>query len=141
MAIETIVVGADSSEGTAAAVAFAAELASQLGASVIAVHAYEPLDHLDKIEPGVDFATVRERVERTMTEEWLQPLRDAGVEFGTRVAEGSPADVLIEAANDSGAGMIVAGARRLGWLEKLVLGSTSQALLKRSPVPVTIVHA
>ena len=54
--------------------------------------------------------------------------------------EGDPAPVLIEAAKDVGAGLIVAGAYgQRGWREWL-LGSTTEHLLASSPVPLFIHH-
>ncbi len=56
------------------------------------------------------------------------------------IGDGEPAPALIDAAKEFGAGMIVAGAYgRRGWREWL-LGSTTEALLASSPLPLFIHH-
>jgi nucleotide-binding universal stress UspA family protein len=54
-----------------------------------------------------------------------------------RALEGHPAEVLLR--ESVGAEMIVVGTRRLGPIGHLLLGSTSQALIQRSPVPLIVV--
>ena len=59
----------------------------------------------------------------------------------TRIAEGVPDRRIIEAAVDGGADLIVMGSRGRGRLRGALLGSTSQAVLHHSPVPVLVAHA
>jgi|CXWL01.1.fsa_nt_gi nucleotide-binding universal stress UspA family protein len=69
-------------------------------------------------------------------------LNERGYKATTRpiIGEGDPAPVLIDAAKDVGAGMIVAGAYgHRGWREWL-LGSTTEHLLATSPVSLFIHH-
>lgn len=69
-------------------------------------------------------------------------LNERGYKASTRpvIGEGDPAPVLIDAAQEVGAGLIVAGAYgHRGWREWL-LGSTTEHLLRTSPVPLFIHH-
>lgn len=140
MSLERIVVGIDDSPGSCAAVDFAVELAAGLGATLIAVHAYEPLAHVTEIEPGHDLVAVRNEVAAKARREWCHPLETAGVTFETRIEEGRPADVLLDVAREVGAGLIVVGARRMGLVRTLALGSTSHRLIRDADCPVTVVH-
>ena len=72
----TIVVGSDGSAGAAKAVAWAATLGAQTGCTVVLVHAFEPLAELEH-EPGVDFATIRDKVTRPVMNErvWKKVMR------------------------------------------------------------------
>jgi nucleotide-binding universal stress UspA family protein len=66
-------------------------------------------------------------------------LRAAGVEFEIEVATGDAAHLLIDIAEDHGCDAVVMAAR--GASSGLAaIGSVAQAVLARSPVPVTIVR-
>lgn len=140
MSLETVVVGVDDSPGSCAAVEWAVELASLTGSTVLAVHAFEPLDHLDQVGPGTDFAAVREDITQRATHEWCGRLAETGSPFEVVVKEGRPADVLISVARERNADLIVVGARRMGWLRTLTLGSTSHRVLYEAQRPVTVIH-
>lgn len=140
MIVERIVVGIDDSPGSCAAVQWVVDLAAALGATVFAVHAFEPLGHLDEIGPGTDFAAVRDLIEHRLRTEWCRPLSEAHVNFETVTKEGRPADVILAVAKEIDADLIVVGARRMGWLRELTLGSTSHRVLHEAHRPVTIIH-
>lgn len=56
-----------------------------------------------------------------------------------QVLVGSPTDVLLDAAARSGVGLVVVGARGLGTLQRLLLGSVSENVLRHADRPVLIV--
>jgi nucleotide-binding universal stress UspA family protein len=62
-----------------------------------------------------------------------------GVELEARVAEGNPADVLIDASRD--ADLVVVGSRGRGGVVGLLLGSVSQRCVERAHCPVVVVPA
>ena len=140
MKLELILVGLDDSAGSCAAAAWAAGLAARVGAKVLAVHAYEPLGHLDEVHPGVDFAEIRDRIRTRAGAEWCDPFTAAGVPFEFDVEEGRPADVLIDVARRVDADLIVVGARRLGLVRTITLGSTSHKVIQEARRPVTVIH-
>lgn len=140
MSINVIVVGIDESPGSQAAARWAGEAAAQLEARIVAVHAYEPLDHLEDIGPGVDFVDVRDDIAEQMQDVWCQTFRAAGVPFETRIAEGRPADVVMSAARDVNADLIVVGTRRMGAVTALALGSTADQVMREALRPVVVIH-
>jgi nucleotide-binding universal stress UspA family protein len=141
VSLQKIVVGIDDSPGSCAAVSWVVDLATALGASVVAVHAFEPLGHLQEIEPGTGFTDVRETIAGRLRDEWCQPLTDAEVNVEMILKEGRPADVIIAVAREIDADLIVVGARRMGWLRELTLGSTSHRVLHEAQRPVTVIHS
>jgi nucleotide-binding universal stress UspA family protein len=63
--------------------------------------------------------------------------RAEGVEIIEDIADGDPAEVLIERSRGE---MLVVGARERGRLRRLVLGSVSQACLHHAEIPVVIIR-
>ena len=58
----------------------------------------------------------------------------------TEMIEGNPAETIIEVARSRNSDLIIMGARGLGKLAGLTLGSTSQKVLTLAPCPVLIVR-
>jgi nucleotide-binding universal stress UspA family protein len=139
VSIDRIVVGVDGSEGSSDAVLFCADLASAVGAEVVAVHAFEPLALLGKVEPPVDFAAVKDQIGTLLHDDWCQPLAERGVAFRIAVVEDDPVTAMVDAAQAEGADLVVVGTRGLGGVKGLVLGSVATKLPHRCPVPVTII--
>lgn len=139
MSTYRIVIGTDGSADAQEAVAKTADLAARLSAEVVLVHAFEPLDHLDDLDGGHDLSEVEEATTRQLQEEWTAPLAAMGVATQTRVAHGHPADVLCDLADEIDADLIVVGARGLGRLESLLLGSTSSRVVNSSTRPVLVI--
>ena len=66
-------------------------------------------------------------------------LQAAGVPFEREIGTGDPAPTLLDLAAGHGCAAIVMGARGMGALRSALLGSVSHAVLRDSPLPVTIV--
>lgn len=143
--MKKIVVGTDFNELAAAALRFAAVLARRTGAEVIAVYA-------DTFEPPVEFTAMQlyditESIERSRaaTREQLElhvakHLAD-GVRWRAIVAEGLPATAICGIANTEKADLIVIGTHGRGGLERLLLGSVAEAVIREADVPVLTVHS
>lgn len=140
MTVRKILVGVDGSDGSARAIEWAADLAAGLEAEVVAVHVYEPLGHLGDIGPGVTLADVRDRLADELDAIWCEPFNRREVTVDRRIAEGAPHDAILAVAEETGADLIVLGARRMGPLKAAALGSTSLRVVHDADVPVTIVH-
>lgn len=139
MGVQTIVVGCDGSAGSEAAVRWCAALAAALGASVVAVHAYSPLENLGEATPPLDFHQLRLDAEARLRDEWCAPLTEAGVPFQGVLAEDEPVPGLLQAAVDATADLIVIGSHgATGWRER-ILGRTAIGLPERAGIPVVVV--
>jgi nucleotide-binding universal stress UspA family protein len=61
------------------------------------------------------------------------------LEISKKVVEGLPATEIVKEANSGGFDLIVVGARGMGFIEELVLGSTSDIVVDKSEIPVLVV--
>jgi nucleotide-binding universal stress UspA family protein len=141
MSIERIVVGHDGSPGARHALEWAAGLAHQLGAEVVVVRGYNPLDELGQAEPPVDFAVLEDAARRTLAADWCRPLADAGVPHRSMLIEDDAVSAIAQAVESERADLVVVGSHgRTGWRER-ILGSVATKLPHEVPCPVVIVPA
>lgn len=91
--------------------------------------------HVEQIEAQ------RRRAE-TLVDDARERLRRAvpNVEVVTTVLEGTPQDVIVQEARDSGADLIVVGSHGHGRLRRLVLGSVAGAVVANAPCSVHVVR-
>jgi nucleotide-binding universal stress UspA family protein len=134
-----LVVCFDGSEGAHGALAKAIELAPRLNAAVVIVYGYE----VSRIGGEVAdlAAALRERGE-LIAEAGLAAARDAGIEAGVALLDGSPARVIAEHAAELGAAMIVTGTRSEKPLTGALVGSFTHRMINVSTLPLLCVpHA
>ena len=141
MLFDKILVAVDSSPAAMRAVDCARKLAKLTGASVILVHAYPPTpDYLG--EPNLSEAIGR-HIERAnaLLEPLAASLEEEGVETILEILQGPPADAILRVAATRDVDLIVMGARGLGSLGSLLLGSVSQKVMSHAKCPVMVVRA
>jgi nucleotide-binding universal stress UspA family protein len=73
-------------------------------------------------------------------EESVEKLRQAGLNVSSVIQEGNPKEALVEAAKDSNVDAIFIGARGMGRVERLLLGSVSSATVAHAPCTVEVVR-
>ena len=146
--MDTILVGFDGSDSAERALARAADLAEALGARLVVtsvavlpvaapgIEAALPTAVAHAAARSVDELEVAERhLERARA---LLAARRAEAEF---VAElGAPAERIVELAEDRRADLIVVGTSDPGFLERLLAGSVSEDVSRRTLRDVMIVH-
>jgi len=125
-----VVAGVDGSPASWAAIAFAFEEAALRDVPLVAVCALAD-------SPGTlgGARRMEEEFSRAMT---LREKEHPDVTVLRQVAAGAPRSALLDAA--AGAQILVLGARGLGGLGGMSLGSVAQALLQHAPCPVAIVR-
>jgi nucleotide-binding universal stress UspA family protein len=134
---ETILLAVDGSEPSNRAVGAARDLAEKLGTEVIVVHVRERDTSAAAYEPG-SFDEGAELVDDT-----VRTLKNGGVSARGEVATavyGRAARVILEAANDARADMVVMGSRGLSDLAGLVMGSVTHKVLHLARCPVLVVR-
>jgi nucleotide-binding universal stress UspA family protein len=138
-----IVVGLDASPASEAALRWTIGYAMAVGAEVVAVHAFEAPVYFSypyrETMPIMLDPALREGVRRRFEEDWCAPLAAAGVRFRAVMADGRPADVLLDVAEREDAELVVTGRRGLNTLGELMLGSVSHHVVHSSKRPVVLV--
>jgi nucleotide-binding universal stress UspA family protein len=138
MAIRQVVVGADGSDASSAAIDWVAEFAPQVGAAITVVHA---LDLPDDLPPGEDSARFHDagrRSAQVLLDRWCHPLRDAGIDHRSMLVDAPAVQAILGVAGDMGADLVVVGRRGRGGVAQLLLGSVSNALVQSAPLPVLV---
>jgi nucleotide-binding universal stress UspA family protein len=139
-----IVVGVDGSEGSMAALRFAAAEAALRDAKLRVVCAWHiptavfaggwtpPVDMMSSFDAAACEVASRAASEVARLQR--------GVDCESKVVEGQPAEVLLRASED--ADLLVVGSRGLGGFKSLLVGSVSRQVVHEATCPVVIVpHA
>jgi nucleotide-binding universal stress UspA family protein len=147
MTYGSIVVGTDGSATAERAVAQAAALAAADGARLVVVTAYTPGEHsVHDIEPDAVPADIRfVLTDRVQAEELGGHARELASQAGVgkvvvQAIAGEPADVLLEAATDFDADLIVVGSRGLSSHAHVLLGSVAASVAHHAPCDVLVAH-
>jgi nucleotide-binding universal stress UspA family protein len=141
-----VVVGTDGSETAGLAVRQAAELAKAFGARLTVVTAFTPRpeEEAKRVQAAPD--DVRWAItDATSAEERARGARAIARDMGVddvvlRVDDGDPASLLLDAAEDSAADVIVVGSKGMTSAKRFVLGSVPNKVSHHAPCDVIIVH-
>lgn len=138
-AIRRVLLATDLSSASEKAAEEALELARALRAELLVVSVIDPTTR----GPGPHVARMDQR--RAAREVAAQALvvrgRRAGVAVEFLVWEGEPGPAIIEAAEAEKADLLVVGTRGRSRVERMVLGSVSDHVVRHAPCPVLIVRA
>jgi nucleotide-binding universal stress UspA family protein len=63
-----------------------------------------------------------------------------GRTFDTRIEVGSPARVIVDVAGEAAVDHVVLGSHGRDGVSRILLGSVAESVVRRSPVPVTVVR-
>lgn len=129
-----IIVATDFSTASDAALDFAANLASTLGAKLSVVHAFEtPYPYPVPWPPEYRHELLK-NVEKRCDE-----LRPMVPEVNAFVREGEAHGQILSLATETGADLIVVGTHGRHGLPRLLLGSVADKVIRSSPIPVITV--
>lgn len=145
MAYGSIVVGTDGSPTAERAVLQASTMAAAEGARVVIVTAYVPTGTSPADAAGVpdDIRFVlSDRVQaEELAERGRQIAKEAGVgKVVVQAISGDPASVLLEAAKDFDADLIVVGSKGLTSHAHFILGSVASSVAHHAPCDVLVAH-
>jgi nucleotide-binding universal stress UspA family protein len=134
-----IVAGVDGSLASAAALAWAAGMATAAGGEVAVVHAVDffPFAAASGMPRELYQTSVQHR--HAEVDGWCRSLRDAGVAHRQIVVEGGPAGVILEATGSVGAQLAVVGRRVQSDPPQLPMGSVAHRVVAFSPCPAVVV--
>lgn len=136
----TIIAGFDGSDASQAAVRFAARMAEAIGGQVVAVTGYPVPQHVvgKGAADGASASLVSDA--RAQADLTLAELPQNGI-ASRIVRPGSPAQALVEAAEELGGDLIVVGTHHSSGPGRLALSTTGDRLIHGAPCPVLIVPA
>ena len=139
--IGTIVVGIDGSPPSAAAMEWAFAEARRCGATVQLVHGW----HYPYVDAHAELG--RDEMRDALREDATAAMNrvvtslaesDRALVVATKVVEGQPAEVVVEASKQ--ADLVVVGSRGRGGFRALLLGSVSRPVLQHSLCPVAVIR-
>ena len=144
----TVVIAVDGSPDSSAAFACfsALPLPKELAAHLVGV--VQPLGRYPASAPDIvtpALISALKQYEEDLRQELERPLREAASALQPRVARvtvatpvGLPAEAILQEAKKSAADLIVVGARGLGPLKRVLLGSVSESVLGHAECPLLI---
>ena len=139
--IRTILLASDLSPASTGAEDMAFELAGRLGSAVLLVSVIDPGGFW---RPGSGY---RQRVDqvRSAREAAAQRIVDRGHREGVSIRcliwEGEPGESIVEAAVAEAVDLIVVGSHGRRGMDRLVMGSVSERVVRSAPVPVVVARA
>lgn len=136
---ETILLPTDGSTGADAAIPYAEALATAFGATVHVLYVVD-VGVFDS-DLVVDLVGGYERLGARVTADVGSRLQEASVRAETAVRRGRPARTILDYATEVDADLVVMGTHGATGLESLLLGSTTERVLRAAERPVVTVHA
>jgi nucleotide-binding universal stress UspA family protein len=145
-AITRILCPVDFSECSRHAMEQAAALGRECRAPVIALHAFAVAPVTERIivgapivlEPAHGSIEMRETL-RAEVRRFIDSIDTGGSLLQLEVAEGDPVDAILHAASTQKADLIVMGTHGRSGVDRLMLGSVAESVLRRAPCPVLTV--
>ena len=146
-----ILVAIDLSESPQIVVEQAKKLAQALSAKIWLLHvanvnpdlSFSPVgsDKVTYLDAGGarDLIAKKFRNEHRLLQQFSQELRSVGLDCTALLVEGSTAKTILNEAAKLSADMVILGSKGKGAIGRFLLGSISEDILRKSPVPVLIV--
>jgi nucleotide-binding universal stress UspA family protein len=136
-----ILVATDGSDTAQRATRQALDLARQYGAELHAVYVIETRTGYDNaiVDPDTVRQNLREDGEAALTA--VETEAEPDVSVVTSVREGVPHEELLTYVADQGIDLVVTGAKGRSAFKTILLGSTTEALLRADQVPVLVVNS
>lgn len=139
--IKAIIVPVDLEEHTEKLVEYAAYMAEKLAAEFTLVHVVEPFRPIGDIELGTVTVDQYNQSRIEHAEEFLQKLVDMYPSCKHAVViNGDTVEEILDFAKNEQASLIIIGTHGSKGIEKLLLGSVAERVLKRSPCPTLIMN-
>ncbi|KYH25732.1 universal stress protein [Halalkalicoccus paucihalophilus] len=140
---ERILVPVDESDQSRAALGYAIDAFPD--SSIAVVHAIDPRDFrtYGGVEGWIDMEQLAEQ-QRAHAERLVEDAREQAAErditVETNVVTGKPARVIVDYAEDNDIDHVIMGSHGRSGVSRVLLGSVAERVVRRSPVPVTIVR-
>jgi universal stress protein A len=145
--LKKILVPVDYSDCSRVAMEYALFLAERFDAEIEVLHVAEiPLgeEHTvvkpDTGEEQLLSELIMQQAVKAETEFLAPFVRDATIPIEKSLLKGRPGKVIVEAAADRGADLIVMGTHGRSGFDRLIMGSVTERVLRSAPCPVVVVR-
>ncbi|WP_331235397.1 universal stress protein [Natronorarus salvus] len=135
---DAILFPTDGSERSTRSLDHAVSLATAYDATLYALYVVDQSTYAG-LPSDVDRETIRERQEAVGSETVRaieDVAREAGIELVTEIRSGLPHERIVEVVEEYGIDLVVMGTQGRSGLGRLLLGSTTERVLRSSPVAV-----
>ena len=143
MTLRRILVATDVAESAERALACAVQLARRHGAELVLVHVYMDLPAYPEITAGQVEAIYEEQrawIEAAL-ERRARAARGEGLLARAVLRTGPAASTIAETAKDEGADLLVVGTHGRSGLDRLILGSVAERVVRLASCPVLVVKS
>jgi nucleotide-binding universal stress UspA family protein len=140
MEIKKLLVAVDGSEHSMQAAEYASNLAKLMGAEIILTHCHKHYPALlgePYFQKAID---IIDKDARQLMGPYVELFIERGIPHSERILDGSPGEMITDAATTEKVDMIIMGSRGLNDLEGLLLGSVTHRVLKTAPCPVLVIR-
>jgi universal stress protein A len=141
--ITTILCPVDFSDASLTAVSYAKEFAAFTGASIFLLHVVEPVP-MPPVDTSLNYVEVEEVLEKAAEDDLnalITSISREGAKVDGTMAIGKAAEIIIEKAAELNANFIIMGSHGRKGLNRLIMGSVADAVVRRSDCPVLIVKS
>jgi universal stress protein A len=139
--INTILCPVDFSDAAQKAVSYAKEFAIGTGASIYLLHVIEPIP-IPPVDASLNYVQIEEELEKA-AEADLNALKvslaSTGLKVDGSLEIGNAADIILEKAEELKVNFIIMGSHGRKGLNRLIMGSVADAVIRKSDCPVLIV--
>ena len=135
-----ILVPLDGSSPADGALAYALEQFTD--ADIVALYVMDPVDGATAWGPGSagDWLSAAEERSEAVLENAADAATDAGREIETDSTVGRPAHAIVEYVDEHDIYQVIIGSHGRDGLARVLLGSVAETVVRRAPVPVTVVR-
>jgi nucleotide-binding universal stress UspA family protein len=145
LAIKKILCAVDFSDNAQRALANASDYARTFSADLHVIHSIPSHSIKSRwaIWEGtekVDIDQFDMQMQAEAESELSRMIEKSGIQHSAEVLHGNPAETISARAEEGGYDLVVMGARGLSYIQGLLIGSTTESVLRSSPCPVLIVH-
>lgn len=139
VAIKNILCPADFSDASKKAMDTAIELRDLFSARLEVLYVSADY-HVDKMKSVKDKDTILRNLRNKAEDDMRSFLSRYGLQSIGVIEEGEPYKKIVSFSEEKNIDLIVMGARGLGFIQGLLIGSVTDSVLKTSPCPVLVVH-
>ncbi|WP_335999059.1 universal stress protein [Halorientalis halophila] len=139
---DDVLIPTDGSESATAAVEHGLAIAETADATVHALHVVDAGDGVGSgsVRTPTEYLTDLESAGEKATEEIATRARDAGLDAVSAVQQGHPASGILDYVDDADVDLVAMGTQGRTGLNRYLLGSTAERVLRHAPVPVVAVN-